>query len=74
MFITRKGYIGLAPWNATCGDKVAVISGGYTPFLLQQKAGKDDYVLIGESYMSGLMNGEALNPVNPAMLSLLKLS
>jgi hypothetical protein len=73
MFVTEKGYIGLAPWNATCGDKVSVVLGAYTPFLLRQRAGTDEYVLIGESYISGLMNGEALNPVDPTMLSILKL-
>jgi heterokaryon incompatibility protein (HET) len=60
VFVSKKGYIGLAPWNAERGDKVAIIEGGYTPFLLRERPGQDEYELVGESYVSGLMVGQAL--------------
>jgi hypothetical protein len=60
LFVTEKGYIGLGPWNSKKGDKVVVITGGHTPFLLREIPGKDGYRLVGESYVSGLMGGEAL--------------
>ena len=74
MFVTKKGYIGLAPWNAVRGDKVAILIGGYTPFLLREKAGTDVYELVVESYMAGLMNGEALKIADGQDWMTLKLS
>jgi Heterokaryon incompatibility protein (HET) len=63
LFITRKGYMGLAPWNAKVGDKICILLGGCTPFLLRER-GQDDeqYTLVGEAYVHGIMGGEVFRP------------
>jgi hypothetical protein len=61
LFVTRKGYIGLAPWNAKVGDAVFVLEGGKTPFLLRQYAAGGAHAFVGESYLYGIMAGEAWN-------------
>ncbi|KAF4334681.1 heterokaryon incompatibility [Fusarium beomiforme] len=35
LLVTYRGYMGLAPWNAQVGDKVAILYGGETPFILR---------------------------------------
>ncbi len=56
MFITSKGFIGLAPWNAKKGDTICVLLGGCTPFILRPVSGS--YTLVGEAYVYGIMGGE----------------
>ncbi|KAI1770775.1 HET-domain-containing protein [Hypoxylon cercidicola] len=58
LFVTSKGYIGLAPWNAQAGDKICLLSGGKTPFLLRESK-NDDHNFVGECYVYGIMGGEA---------------
>ena len=60
LFVTRKGYMGLAPWNAKAGDYVYVFKGGKTPFLLRD-IGNDGFQFVGEAYVYGIMAGEAMN-------------
>jgi hypothetical protein len=60
MFVSSKGYIGLAPWNAKAGDAICVLLGGCTPFLLRPV--RRSYALLGEAYVYGIMGGELLKP------------
>jgi hypothetical protein len=60
LLVTKRGYIGLAPWNAETGDVVAVLHGGETPFLLHPGAEPGVYSLVGECFVYGIMGGEAL--------------
>lgn len=60
LFVTKLGYIGLGPWNAEVGDSVCVLYGGATPFLLRKAIDSDTFTLVGECYVYGIMNGEAL--------------
>lgn len=60
LFITKRGYIGLGPWNTEIGDSVCVLYGGATPFLLRKAVDLDTFTLVGECYVYGIMNGEAL--------------
>lgn len=60
LFVTRKGYIGLGPWNAREGDQVAILYGGQTPYLLRKSAVTGYNTLVGEAYVYGIMAGEAL--------------
>jgi hypothetical protein len=55
----RKGYTQL-PREKT-PDKVWIIPGARTPFVLRQKDTR--YQLVGECYVHGLMNGEAMKKV-----------
>jgi hypothetical protein len=62
LYVTKKGFIGLAPWNAKPGDAISVLKGGKTLYLLRSNAGAGTFSLVGETYVSGLMGGEALQP------------
>lgn len=66
--VTAQGYYVLGPSSIEQGDVVAILNGGRTPFLLRRR-GEDDadgWTLVGECYVHGLMNGEALQ-VNGAL-------
>jgi hypothetical protein len=58
MYVTSRGFIGLAPWNARKEDNVVVLLRGCTPYLLRKIAGKEQYELVGETYVYGIMGGE----------------
>lgn len=58
--ITEKGYIGLVPAETERGDLVCVLYGGQMPFILRAIEGSEKYELIGEAYVHGIMDGEAL--------------
>ncbi|PGH27123.1 hypothetical protein AJ80_01079 [Polytolypa hystricis UAMH7299] len=61
-FMTQKGYMGIGPKGRTrvrVGDKVSILGGGFTPFILRRV--EDYYTLVGESYIHGIMEGEFLN-------------
>ncbi|KAM7215264.1 Heterokaryon incompatibility protein (HET) domain containing protein [Rhypophila decipiens] len=61
LFVTKKGYIGLAPWNAEVGDAVIILCGGQTPFLLRPDPVESDWwKLVGETFVHGIMGGEAM--------------
>ncbi|KAL5593321.1 hypothetical protein FOBRF1_012423 [Fusarium oxysporum] len=61
-FITKDGYIGIGPKAMRPGDQVCVLYGGHVPFVLRpmRGAGDEDYLFLGESFVNGLMDGEAL--------------
>ncbi|TPX18633.1 uncharacterized protein E0L32_002490 [Thyridium curvatum] len=61
LFVTRRGYIGLAPWNSREGDRVAVLYGGATPYVFRQSPVTGRFALVGEAYVYGMMAGEALD-------------
>ncbi|WKT52850.1 Heterokaryon incompatibility [Fusarium oxysporum f. sp. vasinfectum] len=61
LLITYRGYMGLAPWNAQIGDKVAILHGGETPFILRNIKGTEDFSLVGEAFVYGLMAGEGMS-------------
>jgi hypothetical protein len=58
-FVTSRGYMGLAPSGAACGDAVFVLAGGKTPFILREQASARGHRLLGEAYVYGIMGGEA---------------
>jgi hypothetical protein len=57
-FITERGYIGLAAATVQKGDSVAVLLGSDVPFTLRAK--DQAFELIGECYLHGIMDGEAV--------------
>jgi len=59
--ITKAGYFALVPRGAGIGDRVAIFQRCNIPFILRNKAaiGEENFELIGESYVHGLMKGEA---------------
>jgi hypothetical protein len=56
---TKKGYYVLGPKVLEAGDIVCVLLGGKMPFCLRPLGSK--YLLIGECYVHGLMDGEAMD-------------
>jgi hypothetical protein len=55
---TSKGYFVLAPRVMQVGDIVCVLFGGKMPFILRPWGQR--YLLAGECYVHGLMDGEAM--------------
>jgi hypothetical protein len=47
------------PDDTEKGDLICVFDGGEVPYLLRP-AGNDSYILIGECYLHGIMDGEAM--------------
>ena len=60
LFSTEKGYIGLGPPHCRPGDIVCILFGGEVPFVLRPVEGR--YQLVGDAYVHGIMEGEALRP------------
>lgn len=60
-FFTTKQhrYMGLGPEGLRKGDKLVVLFGGRTPFILR-RVGEDRWKFKGECFVPGLMHGEAL--------------
>ncbi|KAI0159884.1 heterokaryon incompatibility protein-domain-containing protein [Hypoxylon sp. FL1284] len=62
LFTTEQGYVGTAPQRARKGDKVCVLFGCSVAVILRcDPAVADSYEFVGEAYLEGFMNGEALN-------------
>jgi hypothetical protein len=57
--ITKRGYIGAIPQEAQLGDLVCVLFGCSVPVVLRKRIG-EEYQFVGECYIHGLMDGEAL--------------
>ncbi|KAF9773650.1 hypothetical protein IL306_008515 [Fusarium sp. DS 682] len=56
--VTAAGRMGIGPSNTCQGDTVAVILGGGVPYIL--RASGEYWNLVGESFINGLMAGEAI--------------
>lgn len=57
--ISRKGYVRLAPTSALPGDIVCVVFGAIVQYVLRRISGKG-FELVGEAYVHGIMDGEAI--------------
>ncbi|KAH8894390.1 hypothetical protein GQ53DRAFT_717120 [Thozetella sp. PMI_491] len=59
LLVTRDGLLGLVPAEAEAGDVIAVLLGAPVPQVLRLQA-NGSYRLVGECYIRGIMDGEAL--------------
>lgn len=72
-FITRDGYMGIGPQNTRNGDQICVFDGGPVPMVLRSAevsapshishstpSQQGHFLLVGECYVHGLMNGEVV--------------
>jgi hypothetical protein len=65
-FITKTGYIGIGPPNTQPGDQVWIFYGGKVPFIMRRsssvgaKIERSGMQLIGDAYVHGIMDGEAV--------------
>ncbi|EXA44155.1 hypothetical protein FOVG_05658 [Fusarium oxysporum f. sp. pisi HDV247] len=57
MATTRPGYLCMVPWPARAGDRIALLQGGRTPYVLREAGGK--WKILGDCYVHGIMSGEA---------------
>jgi hypothetical protein len=60
IFITTDGHVGFAPHYVKEGDIICVLYGGDTPYVLRPLPNGDDYFFLGECYVYGMMDGEAM--------------
>jgi hypothetical protein len=58
-FITSRGYIGQSRSSIRQGDLAVVFIGCRVPFIVERDDRKQ-YRIIGEAYIHGIMDGEAL--------------
>ncbi|PVH71419.1 hypothetical protein DL98DRAFT_106223 [Cadophora sp. DSE1049] len=67
LMTTSKGYLGLAVNSCIPGYLVCVIYGCSTPILLRRLG--DHCKFLGEAYLSGIMNSEAIDGLQRGELS-----
>lgn len=70
LFVTKAGYIGLAPPSAQPGDVVALLSGGRVPFIIRKDNSSEHYHIVGEAYVHGIMDGELLSIIESKWVDL----
>jgi hypothetical protein len=58
LFITSTGYMKMG--RAQEGDEIWVLFGGNVPFILRPIPGSSEYTLVGDCYLHGIMDGEAV--------------
>ncbi|KAL8378035.1 hypothetical protein RB595_008636 [Gaeumannomyces hyphopodioides] len=74
--VTEKGYIGTAPIKTRVGDKVVVLQGGAVPFIVREREdgsgegsdgqpGDVPYEFVGEAFVLGIMEGQAVDEACP---------
>ncbi|KAF5583300.1 heterokaryon incompatibility 6 OR allele [Fusarium subglutinans] len=59
-FLTDTGYLGMGHDSTQAGDELWIISGSPAPLILRKTGERDEYCLIGEAYVHGAMQGEAV--------------
>jgi hypothetical protein len=60
--VSTGGFVGLALAHSQPGDHICVILSGDFPFILRKTPDGEQYKLIGEAYVHGIMDGEGLEP------------
>jgi hypothetical protein len=60
LMTSRDGRIGMAPQNAMKGDLICILWGCNIPLLLRRSEHVDQFVVVGECFLDGCMEGEAL--------------
>ncbi|KAI1409745.1 heterokaryon incompatibility protein-domain-containing protein [Hypoxylon sp. FL1857] len=59
-FLTTRGFIGIGPASMKPDDLIVIILGLTVPFVVRRTEDQDSqkYILIGECYVDGIMDGE----------------
>lgn len=57
-FLTENGYVGLRPEGTKEGDVVAVFLGAELPYALRPAEDVGRWLLVGDAYVYGVMDGE----------------
>lgn len=59
-FVTSVGRMGIGPSDTRLDDVVAVLPGSGVPFVIRCREKAEGWLIVGESYVDGLMSGEAI--------------
>ena len=62
LFRTPQGYLGIGAQSLQVNDEVWILGGADTPMVLRKKSNRS-YRLIGETYVHGVMYGEAVKSI-----------
>ena len=56
----KSGLMGLAPFTARIGDRIAVFEGGAGPYIIRKHGHleEQEWTFVGKAYVHGVMNGE----------------
>ncbi|KAL8947678.1 MAG: hypothetical protein Q9222_006062 [Ikaeria aurantiellina] len=60
LFRTDEGLLGMGPRSTQAGDEAWILQGARVPFVLRPRGENGQYQLIGQSYVHGMMQGEAI--------------
>jgi hypothetical protein len=63
-FVSTSGFMGLVMPEARVGDQIVILCGLEMPFVIRHDVENDHYRLIGECFVLGLMDGEALEDLD----------
>ncbi|PKS11156.1 hypothetical protein jhhlp_002917 [Lomentospora prolificans] len=66
---TKMGRMGLACADAKIGDSIALLVGCDVPMALRRREDDDGWVVVGECYIHGIMNGEAFDNSDDIVVS-----
>lgn len=58
--IAETGFLGFVPKEAFIGDEVYVLFGGGMPYILRPTAEDKEFQFVGDCYVHGIMDGEAV--------------
>jgi hypothetical protein len=67
--ITKMGYFALVPPTTKVGDQVGLFKGGKVPLIVRQE--DNQWRLVGESYVHGIMQGDAFDETKCRELELI---
>lgn len=54
--IVGHDYVGLGPADSRIGDELCFLEGGKTPFVLRRRGEQDEFEVIGDCYVQGMMD------------------
>jgi hypothetical protein len=57
---TERGYMCTAPYNTERGDVIVLLEGISMPFVLRKEGESDEWKVVGDAYVHGIMDGELL--------------
>ncbi|KAH6662018.1 hypothetical protein B0J14DRAFT_496506 [Halenospora varia] len=66
LMVSRKGYLGQVPFNSQAGDLICILFGCSVPVIIRKV--KNHHILIGEAYVRGIMDGEAIIQLRTGIL------
>jgi hypothetical protein len=66
--ITDGGYLGSVPHGTLIGDRICILFGSTVPFVFRE-CSQGYFTLIGECYVHGIMDGEAMKERDMEALS-----